>query len=241
MRLRGREIFLGFGSLSAIMWEMKPGCQVFGGCGGREVIAMQNDNTKVAVRGFQLKLDFFKTKIQHQQLLAQSLTAEFESLTSEFESLKQLFDASSFKFESISSDFESTLLNFGATSDNFESSSSQNDATFVKTGSLPDDGASSPIRELASLIRRSAKELKIYFGQPNIPNRMAEILLALREKKKLSVAEMRQITGVSRNSLVRDIKVLKLLGWLEFHGSRKNGYFTLTASVPNLLFRKESG
>ena len=95
------------------------------------------------------------------------------------------------------------------------------------------DGASSPIRELASLIRRSAKEsLKIYYSQPNIPSRLAEIVLALREKKRLSVAEMRQITGAFRNTLVRDIKILKLLGWLEFHGSRKNGYFTLTASVP---------
>lgn len=40
------------------------------------------------------------------------------------------------------------------------------------------------------------------------------------------VAEMRQITGVSGNSLERAIKVLKLLGWFEFYGNRKNGYFT---------------
>jgi predicted DNA-binding transcriptional regulator YafY len=66
----------------------------------------------------------------------------------------------------------------------------------------------------------------------SIPSRLAEIVLALREKERLSVAEMRQITGASGNTLVRDIKILKLLGWLKFHGSRKNGYFTLMAAVP---------
>jgi transcriptional antiterminator len=104
------------------------------------------------------------------------------------------------------------------------------------------NGASSPLRELAALIERAAREsLKIYYSQPNIPSRMAEIVLVLRERKKLSLAQMQQFTGVSRNSLVRDIKVLKLLGWLEFYGSRKNGYFTLTASWPSFLNQKESG
>jgi predicted DNA-binding transcriptional regulator YafY len=46
----------------------------------------------------------------------------------------------------------------------------------------------------------------------SIPSRLAEIVLALREKKRLSVAGMRQITGASGNTLVRNIKILKLLG-----------------------------
>jgi hypothetical protein len=50
-----------------------------------EVITMQNDPVNVAVRGFQQKLDSFKTKIEFQQLLAESPAAEFESLTSGFE------------------------------------------------------------------------------------------------------------------------------------------------------------
>ena len=216
---------------------------------------MQNDHIKVAVRDFQRKLDFFKIKIQHQQLLAQSLAAEFDSLTSEFESLNQLFDASSSKIESTleknsASSFktESTLMNFDATlfksestSEELDTSSFKFESSSEKIESSSSNGASSSIGELASLVWRSAKEQKIYFGQPDIPNRMAEILLTLREKKKLTVAEMRQITGVSRNTLVRDIKVLKLLGWLEFHGSRKNGYFKLTDSVPDVLVRKEGG
>ena len=237
---------------------------------------MPNDTVNAAVRGFQQKLDSFKTKIEFQQLLAKSLAAEFESLTSEFESLKRLLGALLPNFESTSNNNESTSLidgatsdgnestseNVGSTSPEFESKSSifestlsnfgatlyNNGATSIKPESLspnnessssnngaisPINGATSPIRELAALIERSAREsLKIDYSQPNIPSRMAEIVLALRERKRLSVTEMRQITGVSRNSLVRDIKVLKLLGWVEFHGSRKNGYFTLTASFP---------
>jgi predicted HTH transcriptional regulator len=144
-------------------------------------------------------------------------------------------------FESTSSDNGATLYNNDATLIKSESSSHNNDTSSSNNGALspingdkaPSNGATSPARELVSLIERSAREaLKIYYSQPNIPSRMAEIVLALRERKKLSVTEMRQITGVSRNSLVRDIQVLKRLGWLEFHGSRKNGYFTLTATFP---------
>ena len=216
---------------------------------------MPNDTVNAAVRGFQQKLDSFKTKIEFQQLLAKSLAAEFESLTSEFESLKRLLGALLPNFESTSNNNESTSLIDGATSDGnestsenvgstspefestssiFESTLSNFGATLYNNGAIsPINGATSPIRELAALIERSAREsLKIDYSQPNIPSRMAEIVLALRERKRLSVTEMRQITGVSRNSLVRDIKVLKLLGWVEFHGSRKNGYFTLTASFP---------
>ncbi|NLY76331.1 MAG: HTH domain-containing protein [Firmicutes bacterium] len=52
---------------------------------------------------------------------------------------------------------------------------------------------------------------------------------------------MRRITGASRNTVTRDLKILKLLGWVKFYGSRKNGYFTLTDSVPEVISRKGSG
>ena len=194
------------------------------------------------MRSFQQKLDIFKTKIQFQPLLAQSLSVEFESL-------KQLFDASLLEIGSTSSDFGvasgnfesaledngATLDNFGVTSEKIGVTSSGFDTSSEKVGVTSDNFEStSSVHELSALIRQSAGEfLKIHYSQPNIPGRMAEIVLALKEKERLSVAEMRQITGVSRNSLGRDLKVLKLLGWLEFHGSRKNGYFTLKcASFP---------
>jgi hypothetical protein len=181
------------------------------------------------------KLDTFKTKIQFQQLLAQALSVEFEFLSSEFEFLKQLFDASllkiestsekigvtSYKFESTSEKigvtsykFESTSEKIGVTSYKFESTSEKIGATSFNFESTSyNDGASSPVLELSELIRQSAGEfLKIYYSQPNIPGRMAEIVLALKEKKRLSVAKMRQMTGVSGNSLGRDLKVRKLLG-----------------------------
>ena len=92
--------------------------------------------------------------------------------------------------------------------------------TEAKLGVIP--------RSAAAVIRKAAWEsLKIYFDQPNIPVRMARIISALAEKKTLSVADMRQVTGASRNTLVRDLSIMKKLGWLEFHGSRKNGYFSL--------------
>lgn len=166
---------------------------------------MQNDNIKVSVRSFQRKLDSFKTKIAFQQMLAQSLVAEFESLISEFESLKQLFGVSSLKFESTSPDFGATSIEFESTSENidatsfdFESSSEKFDATsykFESTSSgiestsrnfgatFSESESSSSIRELASLIRRSAKEsLNIYFSQFNISN---------HERKSREVAQVK--------------------------------------------------
>lgn len=222
---------------------------------------MPNDSIQAAFHGFKQKLDSFKTKLEFQQLLAESLTAEFESLTSEFESLKQQFDATSPGFESTSNKSESTSFIFGATLHNnesilhesvssspeFGSTSNKNESTSFDIesssrkidASSPGNDALMPAQELAALIERSVNEsLKIYYALPNIPNRLAEIVLALHERKKLSVAQMRQITGVSRNSLVRDIQVLKRLGWIEFHGSRKNGYFTLTDSFQNSELNK---
>ena len=224
---------------------------------------MHNDNIKGAVLGLQRKLDFFKAKIGYQQLLAHSLVVEFESIISEFESLKQLFGVSSEQIESTSKQFdatsnnveslseksgalsykvESTSSDFESTSGKFDASSSKSESTSPNFESTSEQiEASSSVREVASFIWRSAKEKKIYFGQPNIPDRLARILLAFGERKKLSVAEMRRITGASRNTLVRDIKIFKELGWLEFHGSRKNGYFTLTDLVPDVILREGSG
>lgn len=203
---------------------------------------MQNDNIKGAVHDMQRKLDAFKAKIQYQQVMAQALTVEFEALTSEFESLKQQFGVTSEQIESTSEkngatseQIESTSEKIGASSYKIESTSPDFDATSEQIE------ASSSIREVASLIWRLTGEKKIYFGQPSIPNRLAQILLTLGEKRKLSVAEMRQVTDASRNTLVRDIKILKLMGWLEFHGSRKNGYFTLTDSGSDVLVWKEGG
>lgn len=123
------------------------------------------------------------------------------------ESTLEKIGATSSNSESSPLKLDTTLPKFGAMSSKFESTSDNNGVTSTNLDS------SSSIRELASLIRRSAKGLlKIFYCQPNIPERMAGIVLALQEKKKLSVSEMRQITVVSRNSLVRDLRVLKLLG-----------------------------
>jgi hypothetical protein len=211
---------------------------------------------------FKTKIEFQQLLAGSLAAEFESLTSEFESLKQLFGASSPNFESTSLNFGATSTINESTSENIGATSHNNESSSSDNgatlynnDATLIKSESsshnndtsssnngalspingdkAPSNGATSPPRELVALIERSAREsLKIYYSQPNIPKRMAEIVLALRERKKLSVTEMRQITGVSRNSLVRDIQVLKRLGWLEFHGSRKNGYFTLTATFP---------
>jgi hypothetical protein len=209
---------------------------------------MPNQTAKVSLSSFQQKLDAFKAKVALQQMLAQSLSAEFESLTSEFESLKRLFDASSPDFGSTLAGFGVTSINNGSTSQNIGATSCDFESTSFNSGVTPADNgppsenigatscnfeSSSPIRDLSKLIRQRAGEcLKVYYSQPNIPNRMAEIVLAFGEHKRLSVAQMRQITGASRNTLGRDINTLKRLGWLEFHGSRKNGYFTLTALFP---------
>lgn len=186
----------------------------------------------------------------------ESATGNFEATLDNIESISKKIDALSFKFGSSSSKFESTLHKFDAspdqtestsanikpTSEKFDASSSNSESTpsnFESTSEQID--ALSSVGELASLVRRSAKELKIYFGQPNIPNRLARILLAFGEREQLSVAEMRRITGASRNTVTRDLKILKLLGWIKFHGSRKSGYFTLTDSVPDVISRKGSG
>jgi hypothetical protein len=83
--------------------------------------------------------------------------------------------------------------------------------------------------KLAKLIIKSASEkLKLSFYFDNIPARLAAILLAMNESKKLRVSEMQKLEGVSRNSVTRDLAILKKLGWIKFNGGRSNGYFSLT-------------
>lgn len=84
------------------------------------------------------------------------------------------------------------------------------------------------LARLTKAVWRSASERKIYFALPNIPGRIAKIGLAMAERGRLTVAGMVELTGASRNSVCRDIRQMKRLGWLEFHGGRRKGYFTLS-------------
>jgi hypothetical protein len=203
---------------------------------------MPDRNSEALVKDFEKKFSALRNKIVLHQSLVTTLTVEFESLYSDFESLKLSFGSTKDKVESTSfyggvtsEIIESTSEKFsaksnkiGATSEKYESTSNKIGATsnnFESTSS--GDGATS-FELLADGIIRSAAGLKIYFGQPSIPLRLAQILLSISEKKSLSVTEIRAITGASRNSVTRDMKILKQLGWVKFNGSRKNGRFTLT-------------
>lgn len=189
---------------------------------------MQNQTVRGPLHRLQQKMDAFQEKIALHQSLTQSLAAEFESITAEFESLKYLLADSLTGIESLH-----------PSPSEFAAASLDKDSPSSNLGNKPPEPESSTINksissgELVALTRRAAKEkLGIHYLRPDIPGRMAKIVLALKKQERITVAELRQITGVSRNTLVRDIKTLKLLGWLEFHGSRKNGYFTLSDLFP---------
>ncbi len=198
---------------------------------------MQETTEIASIITFRQKLHSLESKIVLQQSFAEVISAEFGSLQREFELLPYNVDSSSDKFESTNSDNGSTSFDvesirhkIESTSSNAESTKQKIESTSANVESMQGNAEAKAYKErLAAILEKSAKEkLNIYFGQPNIPNRMATVLAALIEKKKLSVAEMRTITGASRNSLVRDVAIIKKLGWIKFNGSRKNGYFTFT-------------
>ena len=208
------------------------------------------------VRELEQKLFALREKIILHQSLGKAIAADFESLTSSFESLKQKIGSTSSEFGTTSEKFESTSSDFDSTSKKTESTSQKFDTTSIKNGTTPrkfestsekigttnsvfestnpGDG-SSPSDSLVKSIIRAAGECKIYFGQPNIPVRMAKIVRAIAEKGSLSVAEMRELTGASRNSVNRDTRILKQMGWIKFNGSRKNGRFTTHPQAPSLF------
>ncbi len=204
---------------------------------------MPDRNSEALVRDFEKKLSSLRNKIVLHQSLCTTLTEEFESLYSDFESMKQIigstkdnFESTSFNDGATSGKNGSTSENSGATSEIIESTSNKIGAANTGSGSTnPGDGAASS-EQLVEIITRSTAGLKIYFGQPSIPVRLARILLSISEKKSLSAAEMREITGASRNSVNRDMKILKELGWVRFNSSRKNGRFTLTDEGKKAIF-----
>ena len=208
------------------------------------------------VRELEEKLSALRDKIILHQSLGTAIAADFESLTSGFESLKQkigatrpdfgttleingstnsVFGSTPKKIGTTSEKFESTRSDFGATSQKFESSSEKIGTTNIQIESTNPGDGSSPSDSLVKSIIRAAGECKIYFGQPNIPVRMAKIVRAIAEKGSLSVAEMRELTGASRNSVNRDTRILKQMGWIKFNGSRKNGRFTTHPQAPSLF------
>ena len=208
------------------------------------------------------KLSALREKIILHQSLGAAITAGFESLLSDLGSLKQGFGSTSSEFESTipkfgaissgfdaikelngvtSSEFEPTTQKFGAissgfdaiknlngsTNSGFESTTQKFESTNSGDGSLPSDS-------LVKSIIRAAAENKIYFGQPSIPVRLAKIVQALLEKKSLSVEEMRELTGASRNSINRDTRILKQMNWIQFKGGRRNGRFVTHPLAPAL-------
>lgn len=202
---------------------------------------MQEQKPLVLIQEFQKKLDALRNKIAIQQSLMTSITAEFESLYTGFDSLRHNFDSTSGKFDPTRDKIDSTSYLFDSTSDKADSSSTQFDPTSenfdstrdkVDSSSLLSDSTSGNSDATSSgvieKVIRSASAIKVYFGQPDIPVRITKILSAVSKKKALSASEMQVLTGASRSSIVRDMKILRRMGWLKFNGSRKNGYFTLT-------------
>jgi len=198
---------------------------------------MQNDVPRTSFDAMRQELDALKVKINLLKSLGESISGEFEALyrnlgsilsksdstLSESESTKSSSASTSRIIESLSSNSVSTLSESDSKDSNIASSLRTNESLPSKSESL------SRVNELRKLIIDSLQnKLKTYFPQPDIPGRMATILAALIEKKQLSVAQIRSITGMSRVTITRDIKIFKQLGWIKFHGSRKNGYFTLT-------------
>lgn len=137
-----------------------------------EDVTMQNQTVKVPLQRLQRQTDAFKKKIALHQSLTQSLAAEFESLKYLLaDSLPRIESPSSSEFAAASLDNESPSSNLGVKSVDPESSAINK-------------GVSSG--ELVTMIRRAAKEhLVIHYIRPDIPSRMAEIVLALKKQKKL--------------------------------------------------------
>jgi hypothetical protein len=177
-----------------------------------------------------LKADFDSSlnKLDSTSVKTDSTSVLIDSSSVKADSTSVLIDSSSVKTDSTSVLIDSSPVKDDSTSVLIDSSSVKTDSTSNKSG-IANNKDSLYLEKLSRIIVVSAKEkLKIYYSQPNIPMRMAAILNELIEKKRMSVAEMKIVTGASRISLVRDIAILKKLGWLKFNGSRKNGFFTLT-------------
>ena len=133
------------------------------------------------------------------------------------------FSSSSHSTEGMNDSFEGSNKNLGEENNSFEGSNGSIEGT--KSPSVP----SMAKEELSKLISRQAKEkLKMKFYFPNIPDRMADILLFLKEKKKLRLIEITKLTGASDKSVERAMRTFRQLGWTKFNGSRRNGYYSLT-------------
>ncbi|HBE77135.1 MAG TPA: hypothetical protein DDW65_05055 [Firmicutes bacterium] len=103
--------------------------------------------------------------MQHRtaKVAVRSFQQKLDTFKTKIQFQQLLAQALSVEFESLKQLFDASLLKIESTSSEFD--------------------VTSPIHELSALIRRSAGEfLKIDYSQPNIPDRMAEIVLAFKEK-----------------------------------------------------------
>ncbi len=186
-----------------------------------------------------------------QNLTTDTLQHTIESLNATNKSLQIKFDLLRSLFDAMKVDFDSLRENFDAWNDNFESLQYLIDATNDKvdsTGVLIESttdkvDASRPIVEPAKakaeiqqvIVTVARESICLTFGQDDIPSRLADEMLLFLKSANISPEQFRQGLGASRSTIQRDMSILKKLGWITFHGSRNNGYFTLTEKGMEVL------
>jgi hypothetical protein len=193
-------------------------------------ITLQFESLKYDFEAIKRTIESINKNIEFTNINVESSQYDSEATRNNIEATSINSESTSFNVESTDRLGESKSINAESSRDNSEFTKSNSESSSSNVGKTTVTALSAERKKiLVNLIIQNAKEkLKLHFGFPNIPDRMAVIFAALKEKKKLTVAEMIKITGASNKSLARDMRIFRQLGWTKFNGSRRNGYFTLT-------------
>ena len=171
-----------------------------------------------------------------------SLRADVASLRVKFELLKPLVDAIKIDFDAINKKFDAWNNNFDALRVFVESSISLADASKRTVDALTDKtDATNEQADVQSLIADAlARNFHIQYQQQNIPFRMADEIKLLKTSGNVTLGKFMTELKQSRSTVQRDLRILKKLGWISYHGSRNNGYFVLTEKGMGVLKQKEN-
>jgi hypothetical protein len=217
--------------------------------------------TEVPYELFTQKLFALKTQVRLHSSIGQSIEKEIDSIKLLFEeinrvdgatnqangamrmligSMNSIYGAINRMSDSTNQIIEAMTQTIGVTNRMNDATNSQNGAMNQVSGVTKQANGAKKSNLQKIIIKEVSEKLKISFYFDNIPGRLAKILTSMDELAKMKVAEMRKLTGTSRNSITRDIAILKQLEWIEFIGGRSNGYFILTGAGKNVLAEAET-
>ncbi len=196
------------------------------------------------IHGLKTGIESIKDFIGHSKIYHESTNRIDEPLKTNIESSKLKYEQFKSNSESSMTNIESSWLKDGQKKNNNEllmSKCESSSSNFGSSGLIGEPKEFNPestqitIETLNRIRETVDAAFPGEFYYEYVPKRLVRILTLIREKGKYTAGGLGSSCGVSRQTIQRDVKMLRDAGWITFRGSKNNGYYMLTEKGTSLF------